>query len=696
MYKSPEELDTFFKALYSFKKIKILGEGAFGLAVLAFDETEQIKKVFKLPKSHKMTDALQVEGTNLVKLRNLLHKNIIQLYQYGFVEIETDGRMEKRYYLCLAFGGGSLREVLGDLKMKLDKDGNPHFEGSGHFLPVEQAVEIAIDICQGLEAAHGFRDSDIRIIHRDIKPENILIDDETGVARIVDFGVSRVIDQSIGMASVAGTLLYMDPECFKGQAGPYSDIYSFGIVLYEMLTGNLPFPNFPSRIQSEPEDPRLYNPEISDELAHIVLTAIDNDLSVRYANAPEILKDLRSVYSILNPLPLRYNKIKTVSSGCFLCKDKDTDNQVIVRLFETDIGPDEIDAEAAKLLESETLGAAEGAAGNIVLPLHCFQNEHILGIISPLPVGRPLDEAFAPIPISSADILDKICKQIASICDIVAEINDVGVIHGFLSPGLIYIDDQENITIHGFLAAPVLRKRASAVRKAGAFLQTFSDHLPFMSPQLLSGDIPPCVIDDVFSIGAILYFLVTGKHHAEKDIIDSIVAGKPFALTLQDPGELNPIVTAKLFSIISGALDRDGRNRPADTRKIAALLRDCRWPEDIVDSLVERALDTYEAGDFLEACDIIQKALETDPGNPRIHFAMGLIYYKENEYRWAVEELWKASMVEPAQDIYVVLGRCYMEWNGQNEKAAEMFANALNFGDDPEIRNLHAKAIKVE
>ena len=81
--------------------------------VLALDETEQIKKVFKLPKEERTTEALKIEGKNLRKLEELLSPNIVRLYKYGRVEIEWRGCKEERYYLCLAFGGHELASKAG-------------------------------------------------------------------------------------------------------------------------------------------------------------------------------------------------------------------------------------------------------------------------------------------------------------------------------------------------------------------------------------------------------------------------------------------------------------------------------------------------------------------------------------------------------------------------------------------------------
>src|SRR5207248_10448744 len=113
MYETQAELDAFFACLFQFHPVRKLGEGAFGIAILVFDDVEQIYKVFKLPRDRRTNDALLEEGANLRKLSELLHPNIIRLYQYGKVRMEWGGQVEDRYYINMAFGGSSLRAQLG-------------------------------------------------------------------------------------------------------------------------------------------------------------------------------------------------------------------------------------------------------------------------------------------------------------------------------------------------------------------------------------------------------------------------------------------------------------------------------------------------------------------------------------------------------------------------------------------------------
>ena len=713
MYETAEELDAFFKALYKYEKVRLLGEGGFGLAVLAYDKSEQIHKVFKLPKTEQTTDALKIEGTNLVKLRDLLHRNIIQLHDYGWVEIEWHGKVEERHYLCLAFGGMSLRGKLGPLKVSYDADGNPSYHTSGGTrLEMEEGLRIAIDVCHGLEAAHGFQDSEVRIIHRDIKPGNILIDDETGVGRITDFGISRVVDRSTGIASVAGTLLYMDPECFKGKAGVWSDIYSFGLVMYEMFTGRLPFSDFPSRLDAHAEDPRTYNPAIPEALARVILKALEPHIEDRYASASEVLADLRKASAVLNPLPPRYQKIEAMGAGCYVCRDLESEGRVRVQLVECDVSLGVLADEARAL---------QGTGTGVLAPMRHFRNEQVLGIVWPAPRGRALTDALGGVPVRGTGLggLTRFCRVIASLCDLVADAHAAGVVHGHLSPQLVWCEGEDRLTVHGFGVGPVLRgaphgsagERSAGVPSGGTpgdasvVRESFRDHLSCMSPQMLEGGSGPTPADDVFSLGALMYMLLTG--HAVADDMRTQTLGASDGGASKAAGSdasghgpsgadlrsSNDLVSHRLASIVLKAIAPDPDARYVGVKELADDLRRCRWPEDLIETLTEDALGTYEQGSFLRACEMLEGALEADPGNARVHYTRGVIYFRENEYRWAVDELTIAAGVDPTREVFVLLGRCYTRWGAQHDRAAEAFTRALTCGDDAEVRQLLAEAL---
>ncbi len=168
-------------------------------------------------------------------------------------------------------------------------------------LPITEAVAYAIEVARGLQAAHE-RD----IVHRDVKPQNVLID-EHGAARVTDFGIARSLrdDGLTADGRVLGTTDYVSPEQALGhQVTPQSDLYSLGVVLYEMLTGEVPFHGETQisvamhHVRDELPDVQRGRPEVSSALAAIVDNATAKDLGARYATVSDLIADLEDALAI--------------------------------------------------------------------------------------------------------------------------------------------------------------------------------------------------------------------------------------------------------------------------------------------------------------------------------------------------------------------------------------------------------------
>jgi serine/threonine-protein kinase len=164
-------------------------------------------------------------------------------------------------------------------------------------MPVARAVRIALGVCRALEYIHSHG-----VVHRDLKPENIMIDGEDRV-KLIDFGIAgraganRLTFRKL--SDVMGTPDYISPEQVEGNRGDArSDLYSLGVILYEMLTGETPFcgPNafavMNDRLLNNPVPPREVEPAVTPQLQEIVYRAMEREPRHRYASASEFLRDL--------------------------------------------------------------------------------------------------------------------------------------------------------------------------------------------------------------------------------------------------------------------------------------------------------------------------------------------------------------------------------------------------------------------
>lgn len=217
----------------------------------------------------------------------LSHPNVVSIYDVG--------QEEDTHYIVMEYvEGNNLNEII--------KERAP--------LQAEEAVRIAAQICDALEHAHHNQ-----IIHRDIKPHNILIG-KNGRVKVTDFGIARAVTSSTitQTGSMVGSVHYFSPEHAKGTAtGEKSDLYSLGIVLYQMLTGKLPFLGESpisvalKHLQETFAEPRELNPYIPQSVENVILRAMRKNPNERYHSAADMLRDLETC---LKPERLREPKVE--------------------------------------------------------------------------------------------------------------------------------------------------------------------------------------------------------------------------------------------------------------------------------------------------------------------------------------------------------------------------------------------------
>jgi serine/threonine protein kinase/Tfp pilus assembly protein PilF len=257
--------------------IEELGKGGMGKIYRAFDRKIEVEVALKLVKSEIAADKKTVERfRNELRLaREIAHRNVCRMYDLN----EEKGI----YYITMEYVPGE------DLKSFIRRAAP---------LSTGKAVSIAKQVCAGLAEAHR-----LGVVHRDLKPGNIMIDKD-GNAKIMDFGIAWSLHAKgiTGAGMMVGTPEYMSPEQVEGKdVDERSDIYSLGIILYEMLTGRVPFEgDTPFTVgvkhKSEmPKDPRNINAQIPEDLDRLILRCLEKERDKRYRSAEDLRLEIEKI-----------------------------------------------------------------------------------------------------------------------------------------------------------------------------------------------------------------------------------------------------------------------------------------------------------------------------------------------------------------------------------------------------------------
>jgi serine/threonine protein kinase/Flp pilus assembly protein TadD len=260
-----------------YQVIEELGHGGMGRVYKAFDTKIKEKVALKLIKPEVASDKETIERfSNEIRLaRRIGHRNICKMFDIG----EAEGT----HFITMEYVHGE------DLKSMIEMSGS---------LSLGMLSSVGKQICDGLAEAHS-----LGVIHRDLKPQNIMID-KHGNAKIMDFGIARTVrDKGMtGAGVMIGTPEYMSPEQAEAKEVDHrSDIYSLGVVLYEMATSHVPFEgetalSIAMKHKGEiPKAPKQLNPGIPDDLSGVILKCLEKDKTKRYQNAADVRAELERI-----------------------------------------------------------------------------------------------------------------------------------------------------------------------------------------------------------------------------------------------------------------------------------------------------------------------------------------------------------------------------------------------------------------
>ncbi|MCX6910320.1 MAG: serine/threonine-protein kinase, partial [Verrucomicrobia bacterium] len=463
--------------------ISKLGEGGMGVVYKAHQEKlDRIVALKVMPPQMAQQPGFAERFTREARaLARLNHPNIVSVYEYG----EAGGF----YYLVMEFVDGvNLRQM--ELAQRLS--------------PAE-ALGIIPKICDALQYAH-----EEGVVHRDIKPENILID-KRGHVKIADFGLAKLLgrEQSdfrlTGSNTVMGTLHYMAPEQIEhpSDVDHRADIYSLGVVFYEMLTGELPLGRFPLPSEKVQLDVRL------DE---VVLRALAQEPARRYQHASEVKTDVETIshsapsQSPKLPVISGYEILGEIGSNqtgkVYRARELALNRLVMLRILSPEAAGN---ARFLARFRREAQAAATLNHPNLVRIYESCESEGLHFIAMEYIEGETLGERLARKGRVEPREAMAICVYVAQ--GLAHGWSKVKLLHRDIKPDNIFLSKASEVKLGGFGCARSTACEGDRITQAGEQLGT-----PYyISPEQVRGDTNVDLRADIYSLGGTLYHMLSGQ-----------------------------------------------------------------------------------------------------------------------------------------------------------------------------------------
>ncbi len=548
--------------------VALIGQGGMGTVYKATDhELDRIIALKTIRPDLAANDAsLRRLRQETLLARQIAHRNVIRVYDLG-----VSGAL--RFITMEFVEGQDLKSVL-ELRKKLTP---------------EEAAPILHQICQGLSAAHSEN-----VVHRDLKPQNILLSPD-GRVRIMDFGLARSFDDT-GMTQtggILGTPAYMSPEQALGQHGDIrSDIFSFGVIAYELLTGQLPFPSqtlsesLVSRTRGRARPIEVADPSTPPWLACIIMKCLERQPADRYSTTGEIMADLlardnsaaafRTLSGPLAPGTMvgsRYRIEAEAGEGgmgkVYRATDLDLHRTVALKVVRPEL------SSSPHTLEQlmQEISVASQISHKNVLRIHDLGEASGLRFVSMAwAEGEDLSQLLhrtGPLP------EDRILELACEICEGLQAAHEQGISHQDLKPSNILVTSTGHACIADFGLA---RSSNGAVAALGAAPERTSGELSSSSAPSVSGTpryMSPEQVDggdvdhrtDIYSLGIVLYEMATGRIPFKDDSVFQTLSQR-ISETAPNPKLLNPSLSDELAGIILHCLERKPQDRYASVRDL--------------------------------------------------------------------------------------------------------------------------------
>jgi serine/threonine protein kinase/tetratricopeptide (TPR) repeat protein len=516
-----------------------LGAGKLGEVFRGFDTAlgrqVAIRRLGEGPGEAGKVERLLKEAALTAQLR---HPNIVATFDTG-----ADG--QGSFVVCDLARGKTLRTLLKE-KVRFE---------------VHRILDIASQILEALDHAH-----EKGILHRNLRPENVFVTDDDKVA-VSDFGLGvRLGDLTTQELSTGRLIQYTPPEVLlKDRVDHRSDLYSFGVLLYEMVTGHPPFRGSDvGHLQASAPVPMPGPGErpIPDFLKAVVLVCMEKDKEKRYPSARAIIDDLKLEEVVPGMVVAdRYEVLAEIGRGgmgtIFRARDTELDETVALKFLTGEIGPDLV----ARFVQ-EIKSARKVSHPNVVQVFTLEKWRDYRFIVMEYIDGVPLPKWLtrSPIPMRSDRL--RLAQQIASALEAA---HHVGIIHRDIKPENILVTAKGEAKVLDFGIAR-LESPAHTLTATG----TVVGSPMYMSPE----QIQSLQVDrrsDIYSFGAVLYFLFTGvEPFAGKDLQEILMKhmrGRP-----APPLEIEPSLPRPLSDAILRALDPDREKRFQSAADLAAAL----------------------------------------------------------------------------------------------------------------------------